>query len=118
LLTTGKGTQLTIEKGTHSQLGVNRVLLYVNEAPVDRARAPGRLRVACVDVRYVDGVIKSPSNGLVSFAETGNEIQFQPANQDSVRQRPDGSYEVVFNPATDCKDRTSELPPNQDAGSP
>jgi hypothetical protein len=91
---------LTTGKGTSSRLGVNRVLLYFDEAPVDRALDPGRVRVACVDVRYVDGVLKSPSDGLVSFHET----DFWPAE--------------TFDQRKDCVDKTSEAPPNQDAGSP
>jgi hypothetical protein len=78
------------------------------------------LRVACVDVRYVDGVAKSPSGGLVSFSMT----DFKPANMDSRKRLPDGTYEKVFDPAAKppatngCVDKSNEVPPNQDAGSP
>jgi hypothetical protein len=58
---------MTTGKGTDSRLGLNRVLLYFHEAPLDRALDYGRVRVACVDVRYVDGAVKSPWDGRVSF---------------------------------------------------
>ena len=100
---------LTTGKGTDSRLGVNRVLLYFDEAPIDRALDPGRVRVACVDVRYVDGVLKSPSDGLVSFSKE----DFKPAGRTAAKQG-----ELPFDPMKDCVDKTSEVPPNQDAGSP
>jgi hypothetical protein len=58
----------TTGKATSSRLGLNRVLLYFDEAPLNRALDYGRVRIACADVRYVDGVVKSPPNGQVSFA--------------------------------------------------
>ena len=91
---------LTTGKGTESRLGLNRVLFYFDEAPVDRALDYGRMRVACVDVRYVDGALKSPSDGLVSFSET----DFKPAE--------------TFDQRKDCKDLTSIPMPSKDAGSP
>jgi len=91
---------LTTGKGTESRLGLNRLLLYFDEAPVDRALDFGHVRVACVDVRYVDAVLKSPSDGLVSFSET----DFKPAE--------------TFDPRKDCKDLTSIPMPTKDAGSP
>ncbi|HEX7508488.1 MAG TPA: VWA domain-containing protein [Polyangia bacterium] len=91
---------LTTGKGTDSRLGLNRVLLYFDEAPVDRALDFGRMRVACVDVRYVDGALKSPSDGLVSFSET----DFKPA--------------ATFDQRKDCLDRASIPMPSKDAGSP
>jgi hypothetical protein len=53
-----------------------------------------------VDVRYVDGALKSPSDGLVSFSET----DFKPAE--------------TFDQRKDCLDRTSIPMPSKDAGSP
>jgi hypothetical protein len=76
------------------------VLLYFDEAPIDRALDFGRVRIACVDVRYVDAALKSPSNGLVSFAET----DFVPAE--------------AFDQRKHCKDLSSLPMPSQDAGSP
>ena len=89
---------LTTGKGTESRLGLNRVLLYFDEAPVDRALDYGRMRVACVDVRYVDGALKSPSDGLVSFVEA----DFKPAE--------------TFDQKKHCKDLTSIPMPTRDAG--
>jgi hypothetical protein len=90
----------TTGKGTDSRLGLNRILLYFDEAPVDRALDFGRVRVACVDVRYVDGALKSPSDGLVSFSEA----DFKPAE--------------TFDQRKDCRDLTSIPMPSKDAGSP
>jgi uncharacterized protein YegL len=100
---------LTTGTGTDSRMGVNRVLVYFDEAPVGRVLDYGRVRVACVDVRYVDGALKSPSVGVVALtAETdadctrvlqttgANNICFIPAER--------------FDQAQHCKDLTS-LPP-------
>jgi hypothetical protein len=89
---------LTTGKGTESRLGINRVLLFLDEAPVDRALDFGRVRVACVDVRYVDGVLKSPPGGMVSFSAD----EFKPAQP--------------FDELNPCKDMTSVI--STDAGSP
>jgi uncharacterized protein YegL len=89
---------MTTGKGTEARLGVNRVLFYFDEAPADRALDYGRVRVACADVRYVDGVVKSPSDGLVAFAED----DFKPAE--------------TFDQRKHCKDLTSIPMPTKDAG--
>jgi hypothetical protein len=60
---------LTTGKGTESRLGVNRVMLYFDEAPLGRALDYGRIRVACVDVRFMDGAVKSPWDGQVALKE-------------------------------------------------
>ena len=99
---------LTTGKGTESRLGLNRVLLYFDEAPVDRALDFGRVRVACVDVRYVDGVLKSPPDGLVSFSAA----DFKPTTPD-----PANPNEETFDQRKHCLDRTSIIP-DRDAGSP
>ena len=88
---------LTTGKGTGARQGVNRVLLYFDEAPVGRVLDYGNIRVACVDVRYVDGAVKSPWNGVVAL----QDADFVPAAR--------------FNQDKDCRDLTS-LPPPTDAG--
>jgi hypothetical protein len=89
---------LTTGKATSSRLGQNRVLLYFDEAPLNRSLDYGRVRVACVDVRYVDGVVKSPWNGQVALAET----DFIPAE--------------TFEQSKHCKDLTAIPLPEPDAG--
>lgn len=89
---------VTSGRGTESRLGLNRVLLYVDEAPLDRALDYGRIRVACVDVRYVDGVVKSPADGVVAFSEA----EFKPAE--------------TFDAKNHCRDLTSLPMPSGDAG--
>jgi hypothetical protein len=61
---------ITAGKGTNTAPGKNRVLVYIDEAPVGRMLDPGRFRVACVDVRYVDGAFKSPADGVVALKDT------------------------------------------------
>jgi uncharacterized protein YegL len=89
---------MTTGKGTDSRLGLNRVLLYFDEAPLDRALDFGRVRIACVDVRYVDGAVKSPWDGQVALTEA----DFIPAE--------------TFDQAKHCKDLTSIPMPTDDAG--
>jgi uncharacterized protein YegL len=89
---------MTTGKNTTARLGLNRVLFYFDEAPLDRALDYGRVRIACVDVLYVDGAVKSPSDGLVSLSET----DFKPAE--------------TFDQRKDCKDLTSIPMPTKDAG--
>ena len=67
---------------------------------MDRALDFGHVRVACVDVRYVDGILKSPADGLVSFSEA----DFKPAQP--------------FDQRNPCKDNTSIPMPSKDTGSP
>ena len=62
LVTTGKGADGQV-------LGVNRIMVYFNEAPADRPLDFGSLRVACLDTRYVDGAVKAPPNGLVTLKD-------------------------------------------------
>jgi hypothetical protein len=48
--------------------GVNRVLLYFGQAPIDAgARDPGRWRVACVDAVYVPPMFKLPATGRLQL---------------------------------------------------
>ncbi len=89
---------MTTGKGTTSRLGVNRVLLYFDEAPLDRALDYGRVRIACVDVLYIDGAVKSPWDGLVSLAEA------------------DFIAAETFDARKHCKDLTA-VPLPRDAGS-
>lgn len=89
---------MTTGKGTEARLGLNRVLFYFDEAPLDRALDYGRVRIACADVRFVDGVVKSPSDGLVAFTED----DFKPAE--------------TFDQRRNCKDLTSIPMPTRDAG--
>jgi uncharacterized protein YegL len=91
---------MTTGKGTEARLGVNRVLFYFDEAPLDRALDYGRVRVACVDVRYVDGVLKSPADGRVPLLET------------------DFVAAETFDQRKHCKDLTSIPMTTADAGSP
>lgn len=88
---------LTTGKGTGSRQGVNRVLFYFDEAPLGRVLDYGNIRVACVDVRYVDGAVKSPWNGVVALADA------------------DFIAAARFDQSTNCKDLTS-IPPPVDAG--
>ena len=88
---------LTTGKGTGAPQGVNRVLLYFDEAPVGRVLDYGNIRVACVDVRYVDGAVKSPWNGVVAL----QDADFVPAAR--------------FKQDKDCRDLTS-IPLPTDAG--
>lgn len=88
---------ITTGKGTESHLGVNRVLFYFDEAPVGRVLDYGNVRVTCVDVRYVDGAVKSPWDGVVALADA----DFIPAER--------------FDQAKHCKDLTS-IPLPVDAG--
>jgi hypothetical protein len=89
---------MTTGKGTEARLGLNRVLLYFDEAPLDRALDFGRIRIACVDVRYVDGAVKSPWDGQVPLTEE----DFIPAE--------------TFDQARHCKDLTNIAMPTEDAG--
>lgn len=91
---------VTTGKGTSSRLGHNHVLLYFDEAPLNRALDPGHVRIACVDVRYVDGVVKSPPNGQVAFADENfiSADLFDPRNPDH------------------CLDQTTIPLPTPDAG--
>jgi hypothetical protein len=88
---------LTTGKGTGARQGVNRVLLYFDEAPVGRVLDYGNIRVACVVVRYVDGAVKSPWNGVVAL----QDADFVPAAR--------------FKQDKDCRDLTS-IPLPTDAG--
>jgi hypothetical protein len=104
---------LTTGKGTNAKLGLNRVLLYFTEVPVGRAMDPGQVRVACVDVRYLDGAVKSPVDGQVAVKMLLDEKNVLPAPQDW----GNATYFVPaekFEQARHCNNRTSELPP--DAG--
>jgi len=114
LLTTGKGMRLpTSNTGPTPGLGINRILLYFTEVPVGRTSDPGQVRVACVDVRYLDGAVKSPMDGQVAVKMLLDEKNLQPAPQDWGK----AAYFVPaeqFDQAHHCIDRTSDLPP--DAG--
>jgi hypothetical protein len=87
-------TLLTTGKGTSSRSGANRVLLYFTEAPLDRALDHGHVRIACADVRYVDGALKTPISGVVPFVEA------------------DFKEAMAFDPSKDCKVPAE----NRDAG--
>jgi hypothetical protein len=99
LMTTGKGTQANLDKTSNNLLGVNRVVLYFDEAPLNRARDPGHVKIACVDVRYVDNMLKSPWDGQVSLASE----DFQEAKS----FKWDSAH---------CKNLTSIPMPTRDAG--
>ena len=104
LLTTGKGTDV--------RLGENRVLVYFDEAPVGRVLDYGRIRIACMKVRYVDGAVKSPPDGVVA-------LQDAEKNTDGKFVCPDGKSCFVpaesFDQAKHCSDLTS-IHPSGDAG--
>ena len=113
LLTTGKGT---------ATLGVNRVLLYFDEAPVGRVLDYGNIRVACADVRFVDGAVKSPSDGVVPLSERCPQIPVcpPPPPPPCMDFKPAGSFAQFSEfqwSAGDCKNLTSICPP-PDAGVP
>jgi len=88
----------TTPKDPTPRAGRNRVLLYFDEAPLDRALDHGRVRIACADVRFVDGVLKSPADGVVPFLED----DFKPARS--------------FDQRSHCKDFSSIPMPTKDAG--
>jgi hypothetical protein len=94
---------MTTGRGTDSPVGVNRVYLYFGEAPLGRALDPGSVRVACADVRYMEGAWKSPASGTVAFKPDGDDL-------------PDFHPVMAFNPAEHCLDHTNDAPPDPDAG--
>ena len=93
MVTTGAGT-----KGVR---GENRVLLNFLESPVDRPGDSGNLHIACVDARYIDGVIKSPASGIVHLTDA----QFHLSTLSNV------PGQTKFDPDTDCIDLTSLTAP-------
>jgi hypothetical protein len=96
---------VTTGKGTGSRLGVNRVLVYFDEVPAGRVLDYGRVRVGCVDVRYLDGALKSPADGVIPIKE-----QCPPPPSPCM----DFKLAAAFDQANDCKNLTSLPPP--DAG--
>jgi uncharacterized protein YegL len=115
LLTTGKGTNATS--------GVNRVLVYFDEAPVGRVLDYGNIRVACADVRFVDGAVKSPSDGVVPLIERCTQVPVCPPPPPCMDFKPAGSFvQLPFSApqwsAGDCKNLTSICPHPPDAGGP
>jgi len=113
---------LTTGKGTNAPLGVNRVLVYFDEAPVGRVLDPGNVRVACADVRFVDGAVKSPSDGVVPLIERCPQVPACPPPPPCMDFKPARSFvQLPFSKsqwsAGDCKNLTSICPP-PDAGVP
>jgi hypothetical protein len=123
LLTTGRGTNaLTAGNDPNAKLGVNRVLLYFDEAPVGRVLDYGNVRVACADVRFVDGAVKSPSDGVVPLIERCPQVPACPPPPPCMDFKPARSFvQLPFSKsqwsAGDCKNLTSICPP-PDAGVP
>jgi hypothetical protein len=107
-------TTLTTGKGVIDRMGVNRVLLYFDEVPVGRAMDLGQTRVACVDVRYLDGAVKSPPSGQVAVRMMPDENS--PLPRDQWNQIAYFTKAEKFKQATHCLDRTSEVPPTPDGG--
>jgi hypothetical protein len=104
---------LTTGKGISSRPGVNRVLLYFDEAPVGRVLDYGRIRVGCVDVRFVDGAVKSPSDGVIPLQETCPPPPPPPTLPSPCM---DLKPAEAFQQATDCRDLTSLPVPDAGAG--
>jgi len=71
--------------------GYNRVYYDVFETAVDTPTSFSTVRRACADVLYVNGKVKAPLNGNVTFADT------------------DFVDIAQFNPAVDCKDMTKNV---------
>lgn len=84
---------VTTGLGNNSPRGYNRIYLYFVEAPQDSPLDFGDLRMACVDTRYIDGVVKSPANGIISLTDS----QIVMASQ--------------FDPTVDCINMTGVTPP-------
>jgi hypothetical protein len=113
---------ITTGKGTESHLGVNRVLFYFDEAPVGRVLDYGNVRVACADVRFVDGSVKSPSDGVVPLKAQCPQVPVCPPPPPCMDFKPAGSFvQLPFSKsqwsAGDCRNLTSICPP-PDAGVP
>jgi hypothetical protein len=96
-------------------MGVNRVVLYFDQVPVGRANDLGTIKTACVDVRYVDGKVKSPQDGWVKVLET----DFTPAGKKvSLLEKDLVSLEKP-DPSTHCLDHTMDNPVvGADGGTP
>jgi hypothetical protein len=61
---------LTTGKGTDAELGKNRIYVYFDQAPTDRPLDYGTMQVACIDTRYVNGIVKAPASGTISLDNT------------------------------------------------
>lgn len=106
---------LTTGKGTSARLGINRVALYFDEVPVGRTMDLGRMRTACVDVRYLDGKVKSPQDGWVRISEN----DFTPAGRQVDLLEKDLPPDPNRDPSKHCADHTSDLPvAGADGGTP
>jgi hypothetical protein len=105
LLTTGKGTAAT-------RLGINRVVVYFDEVPVGRAMDLGHIRTACVDVRYLDGQVKSPQDGWVRLQESDFTVPQAPPRGVDLLEK-DLAPDPNRDPTKHCLDHTSDIP---DAG--
>ena len=115
---------VTTGKGTGAKQGINRVLLYYTEVPVGLDRDHGQVRVACVDVRYLDGAVKSPWTGRVVVKQLDDEAKNQPYLLPAKQDWSDYAYFIPvlgsdkttrFDPAIHCADRTKDVSP-PDAG--
>ena len=107
---------LTTKGGATARVGVNRVILYYDEAPLGRALDYGKIRVACVDVRYVDGVVKSPVSGQAIAKELPTD---EPMETAIAKHLKEWAYFVpaeVFDQKRHCADLTWDTQPSPDAG--
>jgi uncharacterized protein YegL len=106
---------MTTGKGTNARLGVNRVVVYFDEVPVGRAMDLGKMRTACVDVRYLDGKVKSPQDGWVRLQET----DFTTAGLKVDLLERDLTPEQRADPTRHCLDHTADVPiVGADGGTP
>jgi hypothetical protein len=90
-LLTPAETPTTSMDGPGRPQGYNRVYYDVFETAVDTPTNFSTVRRACADVLYVNGTVKVPLTGIVSFVDS----DFVDISE--------------FDPATDCKDLTKGL---------
>jgi hypothetical protein len=96
--TVGNVQMLTTGRGTQSMLGRNRIMVYFLDGPTDQAVTLDAPKVACIDTRFVDGVVKAPANGIIHLTPA----DFRPLNCMS------GTNCVAFDARLHCRDLTGE----------
>lgn len=101
------------ERTLKVNMGVNRVVLYFDQVAVGRANDLGAMTTACLDVRYVDGKVKSPQDGWVKVLDT----DFAKAGKLNLLEKDLVSSEK--NTGLHCLDHTSDTPVlDADGGTP
>jgi hypothetical protein len=94
-------------------MGINRVVLYFDQVAVGRSSDLGTVTTACVDVRYVDGKVKSPQDGWVKVLET----DFTKAGKLDLLEKD--LHAVEKTAGLHCLDHTSDNPATgPDGGTP